>query len=561
MFMSEEETVIQTALDVLRSSGVENLSFLCHSTRLIPGIPICNDTDVFTTTMSTVTNIHSGLRMSSRMLEGTPVFSSTVEEDEYFVSNIIGVLIMLCVMALISGLFLGLLTLDALDLEIIQRSSIDEDERDYATAILPVVQDRHLLLVTLLTMNALAYETLPLFLDRLVPSWAAVLMSVTLILVFGEIVPSGIFTGPNQLYLGSKMAPLMLFFLRLFYPIASPLARILDYLTDEGGDDHHQDETYNRGELSALVRIQHEKRTTSKLYTVRQARTKKFKEQQRNYTQQQTWSALKTEIMERVNERYDDDETTSAAVEQLTPPLDPREVDIIEGALRMKTRLAMDVYTPLSHVYAVAGSVILDQSTISTIYGKGYSRIPVYRPNPKDPKDTTAILGFLMTRQLMLIDWDDNREVSSLPLQVPECVSPRMNLIDLLRILQTGGQLMAFVCARPDVANLALEINSCLPPEAGFMGIVTLEDIMESLLQDRIYDESDIRDRDRAVATLQSWAATQLQSFVRNKRRKLQLQNQNSMGEDESTPLLEDEPPYKGYSTRRTNGRSKDMTR
>jgi metal transporter CNNM len=511
--------------------------------------------------MSTVTNIHSGLRMSSRMLEGTPVFSSTVEEDEYFVSNIIGVLIMLCVMALISGLFLGLLTLDALDLEIIQRSSIDEDERDYATAILPVVQDRHLLLVTLLTMNALAYETLPLFLDRLVPSWAAVLMSVTLILVFGEIVPSGIFTGPNQLYLGSKMAPLMLFFLRLFYPIASPLARILDYLTDEGGDDHHQDETYNRGELSALVRIQHEKRTTSKLYTVRQARTKKFKEQQRNYTQQQTWSALKTEIMERVNERYDDDETTSAAVEQLTPPLDPREVDIIEGALRMKTRLAMDVYTPLSHVYAVAGSVILDQSTISTIYGKGYSRIPVYRPNPKDPKDTTAILGFLMTRQLMLIDWDDNREVSSLPLQVPECVSPRMNLIDLLRILQTGGQLMAFVCARPDVANLALEINSCLPPEAGFMGIVTLEDIMESLLQDRIYDESDIRDRDRAVATLQSWAATQLQSFVRNKRRKLQLQNQNSMGEDESTPLLEDEPPYKGYSTRRTNGRSKDMTR
>ena len=111
-----------------------------------------------------------------------------------------------------------------------------------------------------------------------------------------------------------------------------------------------------------------------------------------------------------------------------------------------------------------------------------------------------------MTRQPMLIDWDDNCVVSSLLLQVPECVSPRMNLIDLRRILKTGGQLMAFGCAHPDVANcLALEVNTCLPPEAGFMGIlVTLEDIMESLLQDRIYDESGIRDRDRVVATLQS---------------------------------------------------------
>ena len=132
------------------------------------------------------------------MLVWTPELSSSIEKDEYYIGNIVSVLIMLCIMALISGLFLGLL-------EIIQRPSIDdEDERDHVTAILPVVQDRHLLLVTLLTMNALAYETLLLFLDCLVPSWAAVLISVALILVFGEIVPSGIFTEPNQLYLESK---------------------------------------------------------------------------------------------------------------------------------------------------------------------------------------------------------------------------------------------------------------------------------------------------------------------------------------------------------------------
>ena len=530
---------VEQAIEVLRSIGVVNL---CHPTEISWNLPICSN--AADATMATGT----------RHLLEEHTFESIGEVEEFYAVNIIGVIVNLMALALISGLFLGLLTLDAMDLKIIQRSSIDEDERDYATKLLPIVEDRHRLLVTLLIMNALAYETLPIFLDRLVPSWAAILISVTLILVFGEIVPSGIFTGPNQLYLGSQMAPLMLVMLWLLYPFAAPLARVLDYLTEELDEDK-QDETYNREELSALVRIQHEKRTASKIYSIRQTRHLKFKEGQRNYQQQTSWSAIKTELMERVNERNerDDDETTSAAVEQLTPPLDPREVDIIEGALRMKTRLAMDVYTPLSHVYAVSSDIILDQSAITTMYSEGYSRIPVYRPNESDPKDRTAVMGFLITRQLMLIDWDDNRMVSTLPLQKPECVSPRMNLIELLRILQTGGQLMAFVCARPDLANIALDVDTPLEFEAGFMGIVTLEDIMESLLQDRIYDESDIRDRDRAVATLQGWAATQLQFFIRTKRRKLP-EHQHSNVDDETTPFLNSAAQNEKYSTGTNRG-------
>ena len=39
-----------------------------------------------------------------------------------------------------------------------------------------------------------------------------------------------------------------------------------------------------------------------------------------------------------------------------------------------------------------------------------------------------------------------------------------------------------------------------IPPEAGFMGIVTLQDVLESVLQERIYDEEDVAQRHLAGA-------------------------------------------------------------
>ena len=44
----------------------------------------------------------------------------------------------------------------------------------------------HLLLVTLLVANAAAMEALPLFVDRIVGTVGAILISVTAVLLFGE---------------------------------------------------------------------------------------------------------------------------------------------------------------------------------------------------------------------------------------------------------------------------------------------------------------------------------------------------------------------------------------
>jgi metal transporter CNNM len=45
------------------------------------------------------------------------------------------------------------------------------------------------MLVTLLLCNAAAMETLPIFLDKLVTPVEAIVLSVTLVLIFGEIIP------------------------------------------------------------------------------------------------------------------------------------------------------------------------------------------------------------------------------------------------------------------------------------------------------------------------------------------------------------------------------------
>jgi metal transporter CNNM len=360
--------------------------------------------------------------------------------------------------------------------------------------------------------------------------------------------------GPSQLYLGYMMSPIMRFFLAIMYPFAKPFAMLLDHLAHDENDD----DFYSRGELAALIQIQHEGDLANK-GTKALALRKALNKSRIQPLHSPYWTDMKAELMEKIREREqrqqqrsrggdsvseDDDSTT--VENQMNPPLHAREIDVIEGALQMKTRLAMDVYTPIRHVYAIPEDMILDKKAVTEVYAQGFSRVPVYEPNPDDESDISRVLGFLVTRQLMMVDWDHCREVSTLSLQRPFCVSPRLNLVDLLHIVQNGS-IMTFVCARPDLANKALKAQVPMPAEAGFIGIVTLEDIMESILQDRIYDERDARDRDRAVQTLTRWAATKLQEFYRKKaaqRASMTRQTliptipENDHDADEFSPLL-----------------------
>lgn len=171
--------------------------------------------------------------------------------------------VVLCIVsaALAAGLTLGLVSLDPFGLAVIIATQESDcktfEERDKlsrdktrAQQMLPLVRDHHMLLVTLLLSNTVANEALPVFLDELVPSWGAVLLSVTVVLICGEILPSVLFTGTHRFAMAAAFVPCVGRLQMLLYPIARPIARLLDYLIHED-----QGSKYNRAALRALLQL------------------------------------------------------------------------------------------------------------------------------------------------------------------------------------------------------------------------------------------------------------------------------------------------------------------
>ncbi|EER07772.1 hypothetical protein Pmar_PMAR020310, partial [Perkinsus marinus ATCC 50983] len=69
-------------------------------------------------------------------------------------------------------------------------------------------------------------------------------------LVFSEIIPSAVFTGPDQLSIGAALAPLVKFFMVVLYPVAGPVAWCLDKML---GEEHRG--RYNKAEFNASLNL------------------------------------------------------------------------------------------------------------------------------------------------------------------------------------------------------------------------------------------------------------------------------------------------------------------
>ncbi|KAF7428473.1 hypothetical protein PC9H_007697 [Pleurotus ostreatus] len=161
--------------------------------------------------------------------------------------------ILIPVLVLLSGLFAGLtlgyLSLDETQLNVLSMSGTPK-QREYANKIKPVRKNGHLLLVTLLLANMITNETLPVIADPVLGGGVqSVVVSTTLIVIFAEIIPQSLFTRYG-LYLGAKFATLTKCLIYALGIISWPTAKLLEFVLGS-----HHGIIYRRAELKELINM------------------------------------------------------------------------------------------------------------------------------------------------------------------------------------------------------------------------------------------------------------------------------------------------------------------
>ncbi|KAK9672587.1 hypothetical protein RND81_12G110200 [Saponaria officinalis] len=406
---------------------------------------------------------------------------------------------LVCFAGLMSGLTLGLMSLSLVDLEVLAKSGQPKDRRN-AEKILPLVKNQHLLLCTLLIYNAMAMEALPIFLDSILPAWISILISVTLILAFGEIIPQAV-CSQYGLSVGAKLAVLVRLLVIIILPISYPISKLLDWLLGKGH--------------SALLRR----------------------------------SELKTFVDLHANEAGKGGELTQD------------ETTIIGGALELSEKTAKDAMTPLSEVFSLDINAKLDKSTMELIMRNGHSRVPIYSGNPSNiiglilvknliacrPEDETPIRNLSIRKVSRFYDklplYDILNQfrkghfhmgvvVKSMPDTVYNPISSMMiqanatpkseqsdtkgknHLYLRKEKKKTSKHASAVHSAENSAHSLpmidAMELGEsiilhygdidilqpidleCFPDSnEEIIGVITMEDVMEELLQEEIFDETD----------------------------------------------------------------------
>lgn len=221
---------------------------------------------------------------------------------------IIGILVIFS--AIFSGLTIGFFSLNLTYLE----NKVKVGDRR-AKRIYPLRKRSNLLLCTLLLGNVAVNAVIAVYLGTIATGFIASITATALIFVIGEMLPQAI-AARYGFYFTSALFWLVWVFLVVFYPIAAPIAAILDKILG-----HERPTMYSREEFQEII-------------------------------------------------KHHEDSPLS--------DIDEDEEKIVLGALSFSHKSVSDIMTPRTVIYALEANKIIDQELLQQIKDKGFSRIPVF---------------------------------------------------------------------------------------------------------------------------------------------------------------------------------------
>ncbi|ANB13544.1 Mam3p [Sugiyamaella lignohabitans] len=251
-----------------------------------------------------------------------------LEDESDFLLNMSVSAFLVILGGVFAGLTLGLMGQDEIYLEVMKQSGSPSERKSADKVLTLLSKGKHWVLVTLLLGNVITNETLPIVLDRcLGGGWPAVVSSTVAIVIFGEIIPQSI-SVRYGLAVGAAFAPFVLGLMYLMYPVAYPIALLLDHTLGEGHGT-----VYKKAGLKTLVTLH------------------------------------KNMGVERLNQD---------------------EVTIISAVLDLKEKPVGTIMTPMEDVFVLSADTILDEKTMEQILHTGFNRIPIHEPG--EPENFIGML-------------------------------------------------------------------------------------------------------------------------------------------------------------------------
>lgn len=360
------------------------------------------------------------LESEPKEIEKAPLFSARFWF--YFVSFVV----LACFAGCMSGLTVGLLSIDSLFLEL-KQANASEKERKYIERIKGVIDHHHWLLVTLLLCNSFACEAMPIVLDKLVSEIVAIVLSVTVLLFVGEIIPQALCTGPRQMQIASALAPFTKFLMYLTYIVSYPIAMFMD----------------------CVIGVQGPTRFTS--------------------------SELKT-LIEKHIDNVDKESNVSKT------GLDQGQANIMIRALDNQRHYVKDIMIPIKEVKKIDYDETINGAFINKI--KKFHRYPVYDEKEK------CFFGILHVKRLLGFDFNQNIALrnSKIKLDKPEFFQAEDLIYDILECFKTSH--MAFVVDDKNKEEKKIigivTLNDCINPL--IKSTIRKQRIVESVYYDYYHD-------------------------------------------------------------------------